>query len=49
MAALRRQLRRTPETPAARMLLPGEPLHLVDETALDPVVAWALEGTSVES
>ena len=41
MAALRRQLRRTPDTPAARMLLSGEPLHFVDETALDPVVAWA--------
>lgn len=41
IAALRRQLRRTPDTAAARMLLPGEPLTFYDETTLDPVVAWA--------
>ena len=41
MAALRRALRRTPHTPAARQLLPNRPLKLVDEATLEPVVAWA--------
>ena len=48
MAALRRELRKTPDEPAARMLLSGERLEFVDESTLEPVVAWALEGTRVE-
>ncbi|HMT49435.1 flavodoxin domain-containing protein [Dietzia sp. UBA5065] len=48
MSALRRELRRTPEAPAAKMLLSGERLEFVDEGTLDPVVAWAVDDTRVE-
>ena len=48
MAALRRELRRTPDQPAAQMLLSGERLEFVDEKTLDPVVAWARGDTMVE-
>lgn len=41
MAALRRELRKTPDDPAAEMLLSGERLEFVDESTLDPVVNWA--------
>lgn len=43
MGALRRELRKTPDAPAARMLLSGERLELVDENTLEPVVTWALD------
>lgn len=49
MAALRRELRSKPDDPAAQMLLPGTPLELVDESTLDPVVAWAVGRDTVES
>lgn len=48
IAALRRELRKTPDQPAARMLLPGERLEFFDEKTLDPVVAWAQDGTMVD-
>lgn len=47
MAALRRELRKTPDEPAATMLLTGERVELVDESSLDPVVAWAHGDTMV--
>ncbi|MBB1020230.1 hypothetical protein G6030_02790 [Dietzia sp. E1] len=48
MAALRRELRRTPEAPAAQLLLHSRRLQLVDESTLEPVVTWALGGTRVD-
>ena len=47
MAALRRELAKTPEEPSAQMILSGERLEFVDESALDPVVAWADAPTSL--
>ena len=47
MAALRRELRKTPDEPAARMLLSGGRLEFVDESTLEPVVAWALDDTTL--
>lgn len=41
MAALRRELRRTPDEPVARLLLPRERVELVDESTLGPIVDWA--------
>lgn len=41
MAALRRELRKTPDEPAAKLVLSRERLEFVDESTLDPVVAWA--------
>ena len=48
MAALRRSLRRTPDAPAARMLLPARRLDQVDEAALESVVAWATGPAAVD-
>lgn len=48
MAALRRELRKTPEEPSARLLLPRTRLDLVDESTLDPVVTWAIGRDKVE-
>ncbi|MEH6820310.1 flavodoxin domain-containing protein [Dietzia psychralcaliphila] len=41
MAALRRELRKTPDEPMARLLLTRERIEFVDESTLEPVVAWA--------
>ncbi|MBB1023744.1 MULTISPECIES: flavodoxin domain-containing protein [unclassified Dietzia] len=41
MAALRRELRKTPDEPMARLLLPRERVELVDESTLGPVITWA--------
>lgn len=48
MAALRRELRKTPDELSARLLLPRTRLDLVDESALDPVVTWAIGRDKVE-
>ncbi|MFN3602887.1 MAG: flavodoxin domain-containing protein [Dietzia sp.] len=40
MAALRRELRKTPDEPMARLLLARERLEFVDESTLDPIVDW---------
>lgn len=48
MSALRRALRRTPDTPAARLLLPNRHLKQVDEATLEPVVTWAGGQATVE-
>ena len=48
LAALCRELRRTPEAPAAQLLLHSRRLQLVDEATLEPVVTWALGGTRVD-
>ena len=48
MAALRRELRRTPEAPAAQLLLHSRRLQLVDAATLEPVVTWALGGVRVD-
>lgn len=45
MAALRRELRKTPDDPAAAPILSGERLEFVDESTLEPVVAWAHRDT----
>ncbi|MDV8002529.1 flavodoxin domain-containing protein [Rhodococcus sp. IEGM 1408] len=41
MAVLRSRLRKTPDEPAARLILAREPIRFIDESTLDPVVAWA--------
>ena len=41
MAALRRALRRTPDTPAAQLLLSNTRIEQVEVADLDPSVAWA--------
>lgn len=48
MVALRRELRRSPDEPSARLLLPPRRLDLVDETTLHPVVTWAIGRDKVE-
>ena len=48
LAALRRELRRTPEAPAAQLLLHSRRLQLVDAATLEPVVTWALGGVRVD-
>ena len=49
MAALRRELRKTPDEPMARLLLTGAPLEFVDEATLDPIVDWALTAPGTAS
>ncbi|MFD2394570.1 hypothetical protein ACFSSF_13340 [Dietzia aerolata] len=41
MAALRRALRRTPDTSAAQLLLSNTRIEQVEVADLDPIVAWA--------
>lgn len=41
MAALRRELRTTPDEPIARLLLNRERVEFVDESTLGPIVDWA--------
>lgn len=48
MTALRRELAKTPDAPAAQLLLPPRRLQQVDESSLEPVVAWALGTDKVE-
>lgn len=48
MIALRRQLNKTPDEPAAQMLLPRERLEFVDETTTAPLLTWTISPDRVE-
>lgn len=48
MAVLRARLRRTPDAPAAELIGSREPIRFVDESTLEPVVAWANSPTGHE-
>ncbi|MBB1029689.1 hypothetical protein G6027_02025 [Dietzia sp. SLG310A2-38A2] len=47
MAALRRELRKTPDEPMARLLLNRERVEFVDESTLGPIVDWVQGHTTL--
>lgn len=48
MSVLRSRLRRTPDEPAAGLILAHAPIRFVDESTLDPVATWANGPTELE-